>query len=172
MKGRIIMTIQGFASILIFLVLVFAGAVYARGYLLLNDITTTPENAPTYPIPIEGKIIPSYNIANKELQMEYYPNLKPLFLNMPCKLVISRIVNQARKIPNWEILSVEENKIQVVASTFMMKFKDDVVIELRPASEGCEVHMRSRSRIGKGDFGTNARRIKSFLNQIQDEFQK
>jgi uncharacterized protein (DUF1499 family) len=41
---------------------------------------------------------------------------------------------------------------------------DDVTIRVRPASgQRLSVDMRSSSRVGKADFGTNARRIGGFL---------
>ena len=41
----------------------------------------------------------------------------------------------------------------------LLRFVDDVHIELRVAACGTELHVRSQSRIGRGDFGANARHV-------------
>ena len=41
----------------------------------------------------------------------------------------------------------------------LLRFVDDVHIELRVAACGTELHVHSASRIGHGDFGANARRV-------------
>jgi len=44
---------------------------------------------------------------------------------------------------------------------------DDVTIRVRPASgQSVSVDVLSRSRVGKGDFGANARRIAQFLEAL------
>jgi uncharacterized protein (DUF1499 family) len=46
-------------------------------------------------------------------------------------------------------------------------FKDDVVIRIAPSSgNGCRVDIRSVSRAGLSDVGTNARRIRTFLKKF------
>jgi hypothetical protein len=49
-----------------------------------------------------------------------------------------------------------------------MGFRDDVVVRVRADEGGARVDMRSASRYGQGDFGTNAARIRKFMNDIDD----
>ncbi len=49
----------------------------------------------------------------------------------------------------------------------MLRFKDDVLVEVRPHPGGSEVAMRSKSRVGKGDLGANAKRIRAFLAALR-----
>ena len=56
--------------------------------------------------------------------------------------------------------------LEVVATTRLMHFKDDVAVEVRPEGTGSSVHMRSKSRVGKGDLGANAKRIRMFLSEL------
>jgi uncharacterized protein (DUF1499 family) len=48
-------------------------------------------------------------------------------------------------------------------------FSDDIVIRAREAGDGGTLlDVRSASRVGLGDVGTNARRIRDFLARLQD----
>ena len=49
-----------------------------------------------------------------------------------------------------------------------MGFRDDVVIRVRPAPDGARVDVRSASRYGRHDLGTNAARIRSLLDDIDE----
>jgi hypothetical protein len=49
-----------------------------------------------------------------------------------------------------------------------MGFRDDVVVRIRPDPDGARVDIRSASRYGRHDFGTNASRIASLSEAIDD----
>jgi uncharacterized protein (DUF1499 family) len=55
-----------------------------------------------------------------------------------------------------------EGRIEATATTPFVGFKDDVVVRVRPGSGGSHIDVRSKSRIGKGDMGVNAARIRSY----------
>ena len=69
----------------------------------------------------------------------------------------------------WEVVAVDREglRIEAVATTSLLRFKDDIVIEVRASIEGAEVHMRSKSRVGRSDFGANAKRIESFFSKLK-----
>jgi hypothetical protein len=52
--------------------------------------------------------------------------------------------------------------IEAVDTTAIMAFRDDVVIRLRTNADGTLVDLRSVSRVGIGDIGANAKRIRAF----------
>ncbi len=54
-----------------------------------------------------------------------------------------------------------EGRIEAVARTPIMGFRDDVVVRVRPEPDGARIDARSSSRYGTFDFGTNAARIRS-----------
>ena len=58
--------------------------------------------------------------------------------------------------------STEKGEIHAVATTRLLRFKDDVTINIGREGQVATVKVRSRSRIGKGDLGANARRIRDF----------
>jgi uncharacterized protein (DUF1499 family) len=53
-----------------------------------------------------------------------------------------------------------------VATTRLFKFKDDVTITITGEGAVSVVNVRSKSRIGKGDLGANARRIRAFQAEL------
>jgi uncharacterized protein (DUF1499 family) len=50
-----------------------------------------------------------------------------------------------------------------------MGFREDISIRVRTASGVVRVDMRSASRYGNHDLGSNARRIERFLSDLIDE---
>lgn len=101
-----------------------------------------------------------------------YPDIQPQRFNRPAEFVFG-IALAIAKDSGWEIRLTEalpgapgQGTIEATATTRLFKFKDDVTITV--TSEGSEsvVNVRSKSRIGKGDLGTNARRIRAFQAEL------
>jgi uncharacterized protein (DUF1499 family) len=61
-----------------------------------------------------------------------------------------------------------EGRIEAVARTPVMGFREDVAIRIRAIERGARVDVRSASRYGSHDFGSNARRIERFLTEFSD----
>ena len=91
-----------------------------------------------------------------------YSHVKPLTVKDDPE---AHIINQARDL-GWRFIGKGENRLQYQVSTTLMGYVDDVVVLWEPKEDGYEVHIRSKSRVGKSDLGANARRIESFLNQL------
>ena len=49
-----------------------------------------------------------------------------------------------------------------------MGFRDDVVVRIRPDGSGSRIDVRSSSRYGTFDFGSNAQRIRALIEDIDD----
>ena len=62
-----------------------------------------------------------------------------------------------RQQKDWQIIVEHESFIQAVVSTPVLKFKDD--IQLLYLAESNLIHLRSSSRLGLSDLGTNANRV-------------
>jgi uncharacterized protein (DUF1499 family) len=57
--------------------------------------------------------------------------------------------------------------VEAYDRTFWFGFIDDVVVRVRPAPGGSRVDVRSVSRVGQHDFGTNAARVRAFLAAVK-----
>jgi uncharacterized protein (DUF1499 family) len=70
----------------------------------------------------------------------------------------------------WEIVAADVNDgiIEATDETKWFGFKDDVVVRVTPAPGGSRVDVRSVSRVGGSDVGTNARRIRTYLERLGD----
>ena len=61
-----------------------------------------------------------------------------------------------------------DGRIEATDTTFWFGFKDDVVVRVQPADNGSRIDVRSESRVGKSDVGTNARRIRAYLAKLAE----
>jgi uncharacterized protein (DUF1499 family) len=59
-----------------------------------------------------------------------------------------------------------EGRIEAVDTTFWFGFQDDVVVRIQPANDGSRINVRSKSRVGVGDLGTNAARIRAYMEAL------
>ena len=61
----------------------------------------------------------------------------------------------------------ERGLIEAVDVTFWFGFKDDVAVRIRTSPQGSIVDVRSASRVGISDVGTNAKRVKEILRRLK-----
>ena len=108
-----------------------------------------------------------------EQQHDAYPDIEPLEVSVSAKVAYDTalaLVNRNR----WLVIDARDpqggrrdGRIEAVARTPIMGFRDDVVIRVRGTGEEARIDMRSASRYGRHDIGTNAARITSFFGQIE-----
>jgi hypothetical protein len=69
----------------------------------------------------------------------------------------------------WEVAAADPaaGRIEAVATTFWFGFRDDVTVRVAPQEAGSRVEVRSKSRVGRGDAGTNARRVRDYLKRLE-----
>ncbi|UJP05298.1 MAG: DUF1499 domain-containing protein [Nitrosomonas sp.] len=140
----------------------------------IHDITTDLEHPPEF-IAIKSLRTESHNPLDRlepenlaALQQQGYPDLKPLFLNVPYAQVFDRAAALVKE-RGWEIasVSVASGRIEATDTTLIMGFKDDVVIRIQALEKSrTRIDMRSVSRVGRSDFGANAGRIRKFLQDL------
>ena len=133
----------------------------------IHDISTDLEDPPQFFA--EKPVLPVFHVEKLKEPIEtHYGDLDNLPLNMsPAEgfALVKLLVGDR----GWKTLAEADTpfyKIQAEARTRLLRFVDDVVIEVRPRSGGCTVAMRSRSRCGKSDLGANARRIRRFMADL------
>ncbi len=105
----------------------------------------------------------------KIIHRESYGDLKTVSVPTSPAQTIQIAADIARD-RDWEFatISPDEGIMEATATTRFFRFKDDVVVRVRRNPRGgSTVDMRSISRVGVSDIGTNARRIRSFLAELQ-----
>jgi uncharacterized protein (DUF1499 family) len=145
----------------------------------IHDITTDTENPPQFVaiLPLRYRAADPVEYGGPQvaaLQHEAYPDIKPLLLPLPPAQVFESAVATARD-QGWIIVATDPaaGRIEATDTTFWFGFIDDVVVRLTPQTDGgTRVDVRSVSRVGVGDAGTNARRVRNFLFDLADRLGK
>jgi uncharacterized protein (DUF1499 family) len=138
----------------------------------IHDITTDTNDPPPFveivplradaPNPVE---YPGVEVAIQ--QREAYPDIRPVILDEPLPQAFERAL-QAARAEGWEIVGTDppSGRIEATDRTFWFGFRDDVVIRLTPNGDRTILDIRSKSRVGGSDVGTNAERIRGFLARL------
>jgi hypothetical protein len=58
-------------------------------------------------------------------------------------------------------------RIEATDTTIWFGFKDDIVVRVTPIGAGSRIDVHSVSRLGQGDLGKNAARIRAYLQRLQ-----
>ncbi len=114
---------------------------------------------------------PMINIVETGKTPEY-PDIQPLSLPFSPPIVLDAILHAVHALPNWAIISYDKDRgeVRAEATTSLFRFVDDVEIRVQSKAEGKQgvlVEVRSASRVGKGDFGQNARNIRKLFEEIK-----
>jgi len=109
-----------------------------------------------------------------ELQRTAYPNIEPLVVAATPQQAFDAAVEMITK-RKWRIVDARapqaarrDGRIEAVARTAILGFRDDVVVRVRPDPDGARIDIRSTSRYGRHDFGTNAARVSALAEAIDE----
>jgi uncharacterized protein (DUF1499 family) len=93
----------------------------------------------------------------------------PLDLPQPPAEALTNIEAAIRTLPRWRTESIDAAAGTITATrrTRLFRFTDDVTIRLDAMPGGTRVHVRSKSRVGKGDFGQNRRNVIELFSALQ-----
>ena len=96
-----------------------------------------------------------------------YPDIQPQRIYKRHAEVFPAALDAAKSM-GWEIREYDEKTgtIEAVATTRLFNSKDDVTITIAEEGDATIVNVRSKSHMGKGDLGTNARRIRAFQAEL------
>lgn len=144
----------------------------AKSAPAISDITTDTVHPPKF-----VKILPLRRGASNsaeyggpvvaQSQLKAYPDILPLLFDDPPGRVFDKALSVARRM-GWRIIDAnkKEGRIEAVAETFWFHFEDDIVIRIEKSGQRTRLDIRSVSRVGKNDMGTNAERIRKFLRAM------
>jgi len=144
----------------------------ARAVPPINDITTDTANPPSFvaviPLRAGAPVSADYPGAETAAQQQRgYPDIRPVELNVPPDAAFVRALDTAKSF-GWVIDATDaaSGRIEATATTPWFGFQDDIVIRVTPTASGSRVDIRSHSRVGRSDLGTNAKRIREYLAKL------
>ncbi|MEW6642090.1 MAG: DUF1499 domain-containing protein [Pseudomonadota bacterium] len=146
----------------------------------IHDITTDPIDPPRFDALARLRTGDGTNPAayaglySAEQQQQAYPDIEPVTLEVPpqrafeetLKLVTRRkwlIIDERAPQPPRMI-----GRIEAVARTPIMGFREDISIRVQPDADGSRVDIRSASRYFEHDLGTNAARVSKLIDDLND----
>jgi uncharacterized protein (DUF1499 family) len=144
----------------------------------IHDITTDPIDPPRFEALAALRSGDGANTAvyaglySAEQQRRAYPDIEPVQLEIP----VDRAFAIALKLVNkrkWLVIDERApqpprgiGRIEAVARTPIMGFREDVSIRVSPDGEDSRVDIRSSSRYFESDLGSNAARITKFIDEL------
>src|SRR6266581_9278811 len=176
---------RGMSRILLAFVL-DAGVLAYPAYLALqyrklppiHDITTDPIDPPRFEALAALRSGDGANTAvyaglySAEQQRKAYPDIEPVQLEIPADrayAITLRLVNKRK----WLVIDERPpqpprgvGRIEAVARTPIMGFREDVSIRVTPNGEDSRVDIRSSSRYFESDLGSNAARVTKLIEDI------
>ena len=145
---------------------------------LINDISTDTVNPPKFeavvplwaaaPVSVEDVRTvawPADKLASATRAA--YPDLKTLSTDISARDAVRRSVTILDDM-GLEIIAsdVIVGRVEATATSFWFGFKDDLVVRVAYDEGSVKIDLRSKSRIGQSDFGSNASRIREFIRRF------
>ena len=143
----------------------------------LADVTTDMSDPPRFDQaaklrPRGTADYPGATIAAR--QRAAYPDIEPLQIAATAQVAFeaaSSVINKRK----WNVIlnrpplpGRRDGQIEAIARTPILGFREDIVVRVRGGADGARVDVRSASRYGKHDLGSNAARVRSLLEDIDD----
>lgn len=106
-------------------------------------------------------------------QTPEYPEVIPRVYQTGAERVFDAALHTVNRLPRWSLVShrPETGEIRAEARTLVFRFVDDVLIRVTGQDGAAVVTVRSASRVGRGDFGQNARNIRAFFEELDRQVQ-
>ncbi|GIL40932.1 DUF1499 domain-containing protein [Roseiterribacter gracilis] len=141
----------------------------------IHDITTDMDNPPVFvavlPLREAAKAANpvAYNPDDAKVQKAAYADIVPMVTKLPPAEAFNRAASAARAM-GWTMVAQDsgDGRIEASDTTFWFGFTDDVVIRVTAQDGGSRIDIRSLSRIGRGDVGANAKRIRAYEAKLKD----
>ena len=141
----------------------------AQSFPRIHDISTDLDNPPKFVQITALREDPAEHggVAVSAGQLKAYPDIKTVVLPVSKDQAFRAALAAAREM-GWKLVATApgEGRIEATATTLWFGFKDDIVIRIVPAGNRSLLDIRSVSRVGISDVGTNARRIRSFISKV------
>jgi uncharacterized protein (DUF1499 family) len=144
----------------------------------IHDITTNPIDPPRFEALARLRTGEGANSAvyaglySAEQQRQAYPDIETVELEIPVQRAYELTLQLVNK-RKWTVIDERApqlprriGRIEAVARTPIMGFREDVSIRVTPDGEDSRVDIRSSSRYFESDLGSNAARVAKLIEDI------
>ncbi len=171
-----------FGLVLATAVLAWPSYLAARAVLLpaITDVTTDVVDPPTFSrsqaaFRARAGGIPEEPAAEtRTRQRRAYPRVASLTLDRSAEETFDLAVKAAEG-RGWRIIDrarpggrTGAGRFDAIDRTTILRLPEDITVRVRPLADGTRVDVRSASRIGPHDIGSNAARIQRFLDTVSE----
>jgi hypothetical protein len=146
----------------------------------IHDITTDPIDPPKFEALARLRAGDGANPAvyaglySAEQQRIAYPEVEPATVEVPPQKAYETALDLINK-RKWLVVDARppapprrEGKIEAIARTPIMGFREDISIRILPDGPGARIDLRSSSRYFPHDLGSNAARIAKLVEDINE----
>jgi uncharacterized protein (DUF1499 family) len=146
----------------------------------IYDITTDPIDPPRFDAiarlrPRDANPVTYAGLYTAEQQRTAYSDIEPDVTNVSPQEAYDAVLKVITK-RKWHVVDARppqgtaprDGLIEAIARTPILGFRDDVAVRVRATHEGARIDIRSASRYGRHDLGTNAARVRALIEDIDD----
>ena len=160
-------------------------AFYGAQYFMLPPLTAI-ETSPSEPLhfkalatarPADANAIEDLDEIEIEEQAEAYPDIRPMALERSAVEVFNLVQEAVRRL-GWTVAISEPpgndgvGRIEATDRTLIMGFTDDVLMQVKGNDAQAQIDVRSVSRYGEHDLGSNAARVRTLFAEVKTELEK
>jgi uncharacterized protein (DUF1499 family) len=144
----------------------------------IHDITTDPIDPPRFEALARLRTGDGVNTAvyaglySAEQQRRAYPDIEPVQLEIPAERAYALALQLVHK-RKWLVIDERAptlprriGRIEAVARTPIMGFREDVSIRVVPDGDDSRIDIRSSSRYFDSDLGSNAARVAKLIDDL------
>jgi uncharacterized protein (DUF1499 family) len=146
----------------------------------IYDITTDPIDPPRFDAiarlrPRDANPVTYAGLYTAEQQRTAYSDIEPDLTNVSAQEAYNAVMKVITK-RKWHVVDARppqgtaprDGLIEAIARTPVLGFRDDVAVRVRATQEGARIDIRSASRYGRHDLGTNAARVRALIEDIDE----
>ncbi len=146
----------------------------------IYDITTDPIDPPRFDAiarlrPRDANPVAYAGLYTAEQQRTAYADIEPDTTSVSPREAYDAALKVITR-RKWHVVDARppqdtaprDGLIEAIARTPILGFRDDVAVRVRPTRDGARIDIRSASRYGRHDLGTNAARVRSLIEDIDE----
>lgn len=148
----------------------------------LSDVSTDVDDPPEFSLSRhalmmrKGFVPTTASAAEREKQIAAYPDVEPIILDLDGEDAYQTVLH-AITARHWKLVEAHPpgggrfgiGHVDAIDHSRVLGFANDITIRIRPLAGQTRIDVRSVSRVGRHDFGSNARRIMTFADELKAE---